>query len=120
LIVDDEPTVAASVGRVLQAEGFEVTAATAAQQALALLEEIHIDLIVSDMKMPRMDGEQFWQAVRERDPGLADRIIFATGDTSAQRAHDFLEQRGCAWIEKPFDLEELLRLIRETLPEAET
>jgi len=119
LIVDDEPTVAVSVGRILQDEGFEVSAATEAQQALTLLEEMQIDLIVSDMKMPRMDGEQFWQAVRERDPGLADRIIFATGDTSAQRAQAFLQERGCAWIEKPFNPEELLRLIQETLPGAE-
>ena len=116
LIVDDEPAVAVTVGRILQDEGFEVAAATEAQQALTLLEEMQIDLIVSDMKMPRMDGEKFWQAVRERDPGLADRIIFATGDTSAQRAQAFLQRRGCAWIEKPFNPEELLRLIHETLP----
>lgn len=118
LVVDDAPTVAVSVGRLLQDQGFQVTAATEAKQALALLEETQIDLIVSDMKMPSMDGQQFWQAVREYDPDLADRIIFATGDSSAQRAQSFLEECGCACIEKPFQAEELLRLIRDALPAA--
>ena len=118
LIVDDAPAVAVSVGRILQDQGFQVTAATEAEQALALLRETQVDLIVSDMRMSNMDGQQFWQAVREYDPGLADRIIFATGDSSAQRARSFLEECGCAWIEKPFQAEELLRLIRDTLPAA--
>jgi CheY-like chemotaxis protein len=116
LIVDDAPAVAVSVGRILQDHGFQVTAATEAEQALALLEEARFDLIVSDMRMPSMDGRQFWKAVRERDADLAGRIIFATGDTSAQRAQSFLEECGCAWIEKPFQAEELLGLIRDTLP----
>jgi CheY-like chemotaxis protein/two-component sensor histidine kinase len=116
LIVDDAPAVAVSVGRILQNQGFRVTAATEAEQALALLEKARIDLIVSDIKMPSMDGQRFWQAVRERDPGLAQRIIFATGDSSTKRAQAFLQDCGCAWIEKPFQAEELLGLIRETLP----
>ncbi len=114
--MDDAPSVAVSVGRILQNQGFQVTAATEAEQALALLEEARIDLIVSDIKMPSMDGQRFWQAVRERDPGLAQRIIFATGDSSTKRAQAFLQDCGCAWIEKPFQAEELLGLIRETLP----
>ncbi|MGD9317845.1 MAG: response regulator [Anaerolineae bacterium] len=120
LVVDDAPAVAVSVGRILQDQGFQVTAATEAEQALALLREARVDLIVSDIKMPSMDGQEFWQAVRDYDPDLADRIIFATGDSSAQRAQSFLEECGCAWIEKPFQAEELLRLIRDTLPAAES
>lgn len=116
LIVDDEPTVAVSVGKILQEEGFEVTAATEARQALNLLERKQFDLIVSDLKMPRMSGQKFWQAVREIDQSLADRIIFATGDTSAQKAQAFLQDCGCSWIEKPFSPEDLLRLIHDTLP----
>ena len=103
------------MGQILQAEGFVVTAATEAQQALDLLDEMQIDVIVSDMKMPRMNGQQFWEAVREQDPGLANRIIFATGDTSAQRARAFLQGQGCPWIEKPFNPEELLHLVHNAL-----
>lgn len=120
LIVDDEPMVAASVGRLLQEAGFQVTAATEAQQALSLLDQEPFDLILSDLAMPNMDGQQFWQAVQERHPRLANRIIFSTGDTSGQRAHAFLQASGCTWIEKPFRPEDLLALIHATLPEPQT
>lgn len=116
LIVDDEPAVARSAGRFLQQAGFEVTTTTEAQHALILLERNRIDLIISDLNMPRMNGQQFWRAVREQHPRLASRIIFSSGDSSGQRLQAFLLKSGCAWIEKPFRPEELLRLIREALP----
>jgi PAS domain S-box-containing protein len=118
LIVDDEPMVAVSTGRLLQDKGFHVTAATEAQQALSLLDQEPFDLIVSDLAMPHMDGQQFWHVVGERHPRLANRIIFSTGDTSGQRANAFLQASGCAWIAKPFKSEELLALIHATLPES--
>lgn len=120
LIVDDEPAVVVALGQILLKEGFEVTATTNAQQALTLLEQEEIDLIVSDIVMPHMNGQQFWHAVKERHPRLADRIIFSTGDSSGQRARAFLQARGCAWIEKPYNPEELLQLIYATLPEPAT
>jgi two-component system NtrC family sensor kinase len=120
LIVDDEPMVAVSIGQILQSEGFQVTAATEAQQALSLLDQGQFDLIVSDLAMPHMNGRQFWLIVRERHPHLADRIIFSTGDTSGQRARAFLQASGCTWIEKPFKPEELLALVYATLPEPQT
>ncbi|MEJ2737350.1 MAG: response regulator [Anaerolineae bacterium] len=116
LIVDDEPAVARSTGRFLQQAGFEVFTATEPQHALLLLERNRVDLIISDLNMPRMSGQQFWQAVRERHPRLAGRIIFSSGDSSAQRLQTFLVRSGCAWIQKPFRPEELLRLIRRSLP----
>jgi PAS domain S-box-containing protein len=119
LIVDDEPMVAVSIGRLLQDNGFQVTAATEAQQALSLLDQEPFDLIVSDLAMPHMDGQQFWHVVGECHPRLANRIIFSTGDTSGQRANAFLQASGCAWIEKPFGPEELLALIHTTLPESQ-
>jgi two-component system cell cycle sensor histidine kinase/response regulator CckA len=116
LIVDDEPAVARSTGRFLQQAGFEVITTTEPQHALLLLERNRVDLIISDLNMPRMSGQQFWQAVRERHPRLASRIIFSSGDSSAQRLQTFLVKSGCAWIQKPFRPEELLRLIRRSLP----
>jgi two-component system NtrC family sensor kinase len=116
LIVDDEPAVARSTGRFLQQAGFEVITTTEPQHALLLLERNRVDLIISDLNMPRMSGQQFWQAVRERYPRLASRIIFSSGDSSAQRLQPFLVKSGCAWIQKPFRPEELLRLIRRNLP----
>ncbi len=117
LVVDDEPAVGTLLGRLLEESGFEVTTTTEAYQALTLLDEREIDLIVSDLKMPRMSGEQFWQVVRERHPRLAERIIFATGDSGSQRSRAFFEDRGCAWIRKPYKVQDLLGLIQKVLHE---
>jgi two-component system NtrC family sensor kinase len=116
LVVDDEPSVARAVRQVLCQAGFEVTIATEGEKALSLLDHNSVDLIISDWTMLRMGGLQFWQAVGERHPRLANRIIFATGDTSSRRLQAQLGNCGCAWIKKPFQVEELLRLIQEALP----
>jgi PAS domain S-box-containing protein len=115
LVVDDEPEVAQYVGEFLEHEGFTVTTATGARTALTLLESTEVDLIISDLSMPQMGGKQFWTKVRERQPDLARRIIFSTGDSSGKRSLAFLRSSGCAWIEKPFEPEELLRLIVQRL-----
>ena len=116
LVVDDEPEVALYVGEFLEQEGFTVTTTTGARKALTLLERTEVDLIISDLSMPQMGGRQFWHKVRENKPDLARRIIFSTGDSSGKRSLAFLRSSGCAWIEKPFEPEELLRLISERLP----
>ncbi|NIV37675.1 MAG: response regulator, partial [Anaerolineae bacterium] len=116
LVVDDEPEVAHYVGEFLEQEGFKVTTTTRARKALTLLERTKVDLIISDLSMPQMGGRQFWQQVRESKPDLARRIIFSTGDSSGKRSLSFLRSSGCAWIEKPFEPDELLRLIGERLP----
>lgn len=116
LVVDDEPEVAQYVGEFLEQEGYTVTTATGARQALTLLVRIEVDLIISDLSMPRMGGRQFWAKVYECKPDLARRIIFSTGDSSGKRSLAFLRSSGCAWIEKPFEPEELLRLIAQRLP----
>jgi two-component system NtrC family sensor kinase len=116
LVVDDEASVAWSMGEVLHQAGFQVSTTTEARQALALVDENHIDLIVSDMSMPHMSGAQFWQAVKERNPCLASRIIFSTGDNGSLRAQAFLRFSGCAVLQKPFEPQELVRLVRANLP----
>ncbi len=115
LVVDDEPEVARYVGEFLEQEGFMVTTATGARKALTLLDKTQVDLIVSDLSMPRMGGRQFWTQVHERNPDLARRIIFSTGDSSGRKSLAFLRSTGCSWIEKPFKPEELLHLITQRL-----
>lgn len=115
LVVDDEPVVAQTIGFFLKEAGFEVTTATDGHQALNLIGRKDVDVIVSDLSMPGMSGPDLWQAVRQRRPELAERVIFSTGDSGRQRWSTFLENSGCATIEKPFAPDALIRLIRETL-----
>jgi len=115
LIVDDEPQVLRAVSMVLRNAGFHVSIAQEARQALDLLDRQPIDLVLSDLSMPTMDGMQFWQAASERHPHLADRIIFASGDTSSKQALHLLQRQGCTYIEKPFGPDELVSLIQQVL-----
>jgi CheY-like chemotaxis protein len=115
LIVDDEPSVLESLKQALEGAGYQVTAVADARQALAMLDRNRVDLIISDVTMSQMSGQQFWQALKDHHPQLARRTIFATGDSSSQERRALLQDWGCAYIEKPFRLDEVLCLIRSTL-----
>jgi two-component system NtrC family sensor kinase len=115
LFVDDDPHIVQAAEQVLQQAGFEVTSATEVEQALQVLERKPVDLIISDLSMPQVDGARFYRIVSTRHPHLARRIIFSTGDTGSRRLRSFLQECGCAWINKPFQSDELLHLIRTTL-----
>jgi two-component system NtrC family sensor kinase len=120
LVVDDEPHIVRAARQLLRQAGFKVTTTTRVKWALQVLERTQIDLIISDLSMPHIDGARFYRIVSSRHPHLAQRIIFSTGDTGSQRLRSFLQECGCAWINKPFQPDELLHLVRATLPETQT
>jgi CheY-like chemotaxis protein len=115
LLVEDEPALRAAVGDALIDAGFAVDRAGDGEEALARVRERDYDLIVCDLKMPRLDGPAFFAALEQEKPSLARRVIFVTGDVAGTDAERFLESSGCRWLAKPFRLRDLLRLARETL-----
>ncbi len=112
LVVDDEPEVADMLRETLEQAGYEVATAESGAVALELLAEARFDAIVSDMRMPDMDGVALWQAVHERLPALSRRMLFVTGDTLSAGLRSFLAESGCEALDKPFAPAELLRRIR--------
>ena len=115
LVVEDEPALAAAVSEALGDAGFHVDHAGDGQDALERIRETVYDLIVCDLKMPRMDGQAFYRALADTEPDLAQRVVFVTGDVAGTDAERFLEHSGCRWLAKPFRLRELLRVAREVL-----
>jgi CheY-like chemotaxis protein len=77
LVVDDEPNVAQEIEKMLQQAGFQVTIATEGQQALRLLEQNQFDSIITDTKISRMDGQQFFDMFTEAIYAWASRASFA-------------------------------------------
>jgi len=73
------------------------------------------DLIVCDLKMPRVDGMAFYRAIAATNPPLARRVVFVTGDVAGTDAERFLEESGCRWLAKPFRLADLLRAALDVL-----
>lgn len=115
LVVEDEPALRAVLSEALTDAGFCVDHAVDGQAALERVEETKYDLVVCDLKMPRMDGPAFYRTIIETKPSLAKRILFVTGDVAGTDAERFLEDSGCRWLAKPFRLGELLAVARELL-----
>jgi DNA-binding response OmpR family regulator len=82
---------------------------------LAKIKEQAYDLVICDLKMPRMDGKSFYSSLAAAAPRLSKRVIFVTGDVAGTDAETFLEESGCPWLAKPFRLADLLRTVREVL-----
>jgi two-component system sensor histidine kinase/response regulator len=112
LLVDDEAELAAIVAEAISRDGHQVNIALNGAIALEMIERVAYDVIVSDTKMPQMDGEGFYAELGRRRPGLRERIIFVTGDVLSREKREFLERTGRPFLEKPCDLNELRRLVQ--------
>jgi two-component system NtrC family sensor kinase len=115
LVIDDEQNIVDLIVQLLRDSGHESDGVTNAELALRLLREREYDLIISDVKMPRMDGAACEKEVRAIDPALAERIIFITGDLLSATTQAFLEAEGRKCLEKPFDAEALRTVVQEAL-----
>jgi signal transduction histidine kinase/BarA-like signal transduction histidine kinase len=115
LVVEDEPALAAAVGEALSDAGFHVDRAGDGEEALRRVNAKAYDLVVCDLKMPKVDGIRFYQNLSASDPDVARRVIFVTGDVAGTEAEKFLQESGCRWLAKPFRLGDLLRTAREIL-----
>jgi PAS domain S-box-containing protein len=118
LVVDDEAEIADLVREVLGREGYEVTLARSGHEALLALEQGVFAVIVSDLRMPDLDGPGLWRELKARDPELARRMIFITGDTLGAEASRFLAEAEAPVMEKPLDLAELRRRVSEVAARA--
>lgn len=115
LVIEDEAALAAAVAEGFTDAGFVVDRAGDGEEGLARIARRAYDLVVCDLKMPRVDGIQFYRAIASINPALARRIIFVTGDVAGTDAERFLEETGCRWLAKPFRLADLLRAAREVM-----
>ncbi|MFZ0645819.1 MAG: ATP-binding protein [Candidatus Acidiferrales bacterium] len=107
LVVEDEPTVAQLIVDVLREEGHQVEAVLDSQEGLTRLSRARYDLVICDLRMPRVDGPAFYEALVRAGSSAQDRIMFVTGDTLAPRTLQFLESSGLPYLSKPFLVEEL-------------
>jgi signal transduction histidine kinase/ActR/RegA family two-component response regulator len=117
LVVDDEAALAAAVCAALQDAGYTVEQASDGEQALLRVQSRPFDLVICDLKMPRVDGRTFYGMLASAKPSMAQRVIFVTGDVAGTDAEKFLEESGCRWLAKPFRLADLVRAAKEVLAE---
>jgi PAS domain S-box-containing protein len=115
LVIDDERDLAELIAEMLTREGFAADVATSGVEALAELRRRSYDLVLSDVRMPGLDGPALLRRLQSEWPALAERVIFVTGDTLGLGAGSVLDKLGRPVIEKPISPDEMRRVIHTTL-----
>ncbi|WP_017315016.1 response regulator transcription factor [Mastigocladopsis repens] len=119
LVVDDDLGTRLSISDYLELSGYSVITADDGQEALAMVEEYHPDLIVTDIVMPRMNGYELVRRVRQQPGFRLLPVILLTARTKTQE-RILGYQSGCdLYLPKPFELEELAAAIRNLLERAQ-
>ena len=106
LLVDDEKFILSSLSRELASDNFKVTPAASGEIALAKLEEDSFDLVITDLRMPGVNGFQVLEATKRRDERTM--VIILTGYADLDSAVDALRSGADDFLQKPCDIDELL------------
>jgi CheY-like chemotaxis protein len=115
LIVDDEADVGELLADLLGRDRNQIDIVGDGGAALARIGERSYDLIVSDIRMPGLDGPEFYEALEQRAPQLLRRFVFITGDTLNTDIRAFLERTRAATLMKPLDFDAVQRMIGAVL-----
>ena len=116
LLVDDEVVVRAAMRRFFARAGWTVSEATDGDAARRILEPNaarEFDLVICDLRMARVSGEELYRWILARRPVLASRVVFSSGDVESPETARFLAETGRPVLSKPFDLGALARIADE-------
>src|SRR5206468_301556 len=94
LVLDDEQALAQLLGEVLTVLGHTPTVCYSAAEALECIERQDFDVVLSDMRMPNIDGKQFYEIVKQKNLRLCRRFVFLTGDVVGEETQAFLQSTG--------------------------
>ena len=113
LIVDDEKNYPLILRAVLEEEGFEALTAYSGEEALTVLKNSDIDLVLTDMKMPSLDGIELLERIKEKDPELP--VIMMTAHGTVEKAVEAMQKGAYNYILKPFDNERLIIYVNKAI-----
>ena len=115
LVVDDESVIAQLIADVLGGEGFEVDTAPHGLAALDRLANRTYDVILSDLRMPELDGFGLFREIERRYPDLLGRFVFITGTSEHTDYQGFIDDVKVPVLTKPFDMMNLVRVVKGRL-----
>ena len=113
LVVDDEAEIRETLAEILSGAQHNVITAGSGREALERMEAEHYDVILTDIRMPDLDGRALYHEIERRWPKEAGRVVFVTGDTLASTLHEFAIECGRPVIEKPFLPSDVRRVVAE-------
>ncbi|MGH6931213.1 MAG: hybrid sensor histidine kinase/response regulator, partial [Dongiaceae bacterium] len=111
LVVDDETEIGDMLGEMLRTAGHRVETVANGRQALDRMAVAPFDFVLSDLRMPVLDGPSLYDEVKARYPAMRDRVAFITGDTLSPRLRKFLAETGVPCLEKPFSTADVHALV---------
>jgi DNA-binding NtrC family response regulator len=111
LVVDDEPVALRNLERVLTKEGYGVATASSGQGALRLLRQRAFDVVLTDLRMEKVDGMQVLRRCKEIDPDV--EVILITGYASIDTAIEAMKEGAYHYVAKPFKLDEVRKVVGE-------
>lgn len=113
LIVDDEPDVLAALEDILILQGHDVLAVGSGNEALKALGKSHFDGVLSDIRMPEMDGEELFSAIQENYPDMVGQVAFITGNDLSEQTQAFLDSCQRPHLGKPFVPDDIAILLQK-------
>ncbi len=113
LLVDDHKSFRDSLAKVLTGEGYRVLAATDGEEALDILRQEHINLVLTDLKMPKMDGVELLRVAKTLHPEI--EVILITGFGTVDTAVTAMKDGAFDYIQKPFKPRDIIKLVRKAL-----
>jgi DNA-binding NtrC family response regulator len=113
LFIDDEATLRGLMAERLTERGFEVVEADSGERALELLDQFAFDIVITDLRLPGIDGSRVIEAARERYPGIVAIVI--TGFGTVKDAVDAIKRGASDFIAKPFQFDELIHVLQKAM-----
>src|SRR5512138_105871 len=111
LVVDDEPIALHNLERVLSREGYQVSTAASGASALKQLRTDAFDVVLTDLKMEKIDGMQVLRRAKEIDPDV--EVILITGYAAIETAIEAMKLGAYHYVAKPFKLDEVRKVVEE-------
>jgi CheY-like chemotaxis protein len=115
LVIDDEQSFRHGLTQLLRRDGYTVDTAANGHLALRHLQEQDYDVVLCDLRMPGLDGVEFYAMLRQHHAYLRTRVLFLTGDTLGAESTAFLEQCGQPWVYKPCQAADIRTAIQQML-----
>jgi two-component system NtrC family sensor kinase len=119
LVVDDEREVALVLVEVFSQDGHTVDIAGNGEEALEKLQHRSYDVIVCDIRMPRLNGPGLYYVLAQRNPQLLSRLLFLRGDILSPQTQEFLQRTAAPALDKPFALEDIRQAVQRILQRSE-
>ena len=115
LLVDDDKQLASALQWILADEDFLVDVAHNGEEAMLKVQALEYDVVICDLMMPRLRGDEFFFKAKQIRPGLGRRFVFITGYAADPEISEFLTGNDVEFLVKPFPVQRLIKRVRDML-----